>query len=51
MDGTLPLVSQAEICSRLQHLVNVFDIVCLASNLGDFDNFAWRIGREYDSQA
>ena len=50
IDGTLLQVSQTELCSRLQHLCNVMDIVCLASSPSDFDIKAWKIGREYDTK-
>ena len=50
IDGTLTPVSHGEICSRLQHLVNVLEIVCLSSSLSDFDNNAWKIGKFYNSR-
>ena len=50
LDGTLPPVSLKELCSRLQHYSNVLEIVCLSSNLSDFDNNSWKVGKEYDSR-
>ena len=49
-DGTLNRVSQLEFQSRLQHLVNTFEIVCLGSELSDFDHYGWQVAREYDSR-
>ena len=49
-DGTLPPVSKSEYISRLYHLINVFEISCLASGLTDFDSYGWRVAREYDSK-
>ena len=49
-DGTLPAVKQTELISRLQHCVNVLDIVCLGSTLTDFDTHAWKVGKEYDAK-
>ena len=49
-DGTLPPVSKSEFISRLYHLINVFEISCLASGIGDFDTYGWRVAREYDSK-
>ena len=50
LDGTLAPVSHTELCSRLQHLVNVMDIVCLASDPSQFDNPAWKIGNFYNEK-
>ena len=33
VDGTLAPLSNIELISRLQHALNVFEIVCLGSNL------------------
>ena len=49
-DGTLPSISPAELISRLQHCLNVLEIVCLGSNLSDFDSHGWKVGREYDQK-
>ena len=45
IDGTLPSVSQSELCSRIKHLINTFDIVSLSSSITDFDNNAWKMGK------
>ena len=50
IDGTLPPVKPEELCARLQHLINVFEIVSLSSSITDFDNNAWKIGKEYDAR-
>ena len=49
-DGTLKPVSQGEFNSRIQHLINVFEIVGLGSGLADFDHYIWKVAREYDSK-
>ena len=48
-DGTLPPFSKPEFISRLQHLVNIYDIVCLNSALSSFNDASWTEGLEYDS--
>ena len=50
VDGTLPPVKNSELCARLQHLSNVLEIVALSGSLNDFDNNAWKIGKEYDAR-
>ena len=40
-DGTLPPPSNLEFKNRLQHLINVFEIVCLKSNLNDYTDSSW----------
>ena len=50
IDGTLPEVSKIELCARIQHLVNVLEIVALSSSLNDFDSNAWKIGKEYNAR-
>ena len=47
-NGTLPGVSKAEFISRLQHVLNVFEITCLGSGISDFDSISWRIAKSYD---
>ena len=49
-DGTLPPANKTEFISRLQHLMNTLEIVCLGSSLSDFDSYSWKIAREYDSK-
>ena len=49
-DGTLPSVDTSEYISRLQHVLNVFEIVCLGSSLSDFDSHGWKVGKEYYSK-
>ena len=49
-DGTLPPCEHSEYLARLQHLMNVFEMVCLGSKLSDFDSYSWKVGREYDSK-
>ena len=49
-DGTLPEVEHSEFISRLQHTLNVLEIVCLGSNLTEFDSHSWKIGKEYDQK-
>ena len=49
-DGTLPSVSNVEFLSRLQHLVNVFDIVCLGSDISSFTHSSFTEGLNYDSR-
>ena len=49
-DGTLPACNPAEYKARLQHILNVFEISCLGSNLADFDGYSWRVGREYNTK-
>ena len=49
-NGTLPNVNKKEFSSRLQHGLNVLEIVCLESLLSDFDSASWRVAREYDSK-
>ena len=34
----------------MQHVINVLEICCLGSNLSDFDNYGWRVSREYDNK-
>ena len=46
-DGTLPPVSKVEFNSRLQHLANIFEIVCINSTLNDFKHESWSEGNEY----
>ena len=48
--GLLGHVSDTEFLSRLRHLRNVFEIVCLSSNLTSFSDPAWHIAREYDNR-
>ena len=50
IDGTLPPVKPSELIARVQHLVNVFEIVSLSSSLTDFDSTAWRIGKAYNDR-
>ena len=47
-DGTLPAVSKAEFISRLQQILNVFEITALGSNLSDFDSLSWFVAKAYD---
>ena len=47
-NGTLPAVSKAEFNSRLQHILNVLEIVCLESNLQEFHSYSWSIAKQYD---
>ena len=47
-NGTLPAVSKAEFNSRLQHILNVLEIVCLESNLQEFHSNSWSIAKQYD---
>ena len=49
-DGTLPPVDKSEFISRVQHLVNVFELTCLASTATDFDSHGWRVAKEYDQK-
>ena len=49
-DGTLPPVSKTEFLNRLQHLVNVFDIVCLGTPLSSFNGASWTEGHEYNKR-
>ena len=42
-DGTLPSVSNIESISRLQHLANVFEIVCLGSSPTDHDDLGSKV--------
>ena len=49
-DGTLPNVEPSEFISRLQHTLNVLEMVCLGSSLSDFDTHSWKIGKEYDKK-
>ena len=49
-DGTLAPVNKEEFISRLQHLLNTLEIVCLGSSLSDFDSYSWKVAREYNSQ-
>ena len=50
IDGTLPPVKPAELTARIQHLINVFEIVSLSSSLSDFDHVSWKIGKAYDDR-
>ena len=47
-NGTLAPVSKTEFNNRIQHILNVLEIVCLGSGLTDFDSHSWRVAREYD---
>ena len=49
-DGTLPSVSKREFIARLQHILNVLDITCLGSGLGDFTSHSFNVAKEYDLQ-
>ena len=49
-DGTLAPASKEEFISRLQHILNTLEIVCLGSSLSDFDSYSWKVAREYDSK-
>ena len=49
-NGTLPSVSETELSNRLQHLINIVEIICLGSTIDDYDHQSWRIAREYDSR-
>ena len=49
-DGTLPQVTHVEFIARLQHLLNVFEITCLGSNISDLDNYGFRVARDYDEK-
>ena len=48
-DGTLPAISQVELVSRLKHLCNVFEIVCLGSTLESVDEESLQTALAYDS--
>jgi hypothetical protein len=48
--GLIPNVSDDEFLTRLRHLKNVFEVVCLSSNLATFSDPAWQVAREYDSR-
>ena len=41
-------MSKAEFNSRLQHILNVLEIVCLESNLQEFHSYSWSIAKQYD---
>ena len=43
-------MAQQELISGLQHLSNVFEIVCLSSELVDFQTESFKVGYEYDSR-
>ena len=43
-------LSKAEFLSRLQHLVNVFDIVCLNAPLTAFNHSSFNEANEYNSR-
>ena len=43
-------MSDEEFLSRLRHLKNVFEVVCLSSNLTAFTDNAWQVAREYDTR-
>ena len=49
-DGTLPSCDHVEYVARLQHIMNVFEMVCLGSKINEFDSHAWKVGREYDAK-
>ena len=49
-DGTLPPVSLREFNSRLQHLINVFEIVCLSSPMESYNDSSWSIGKSYSER-
>ena len=49
-DGTLPLNSANELINRIQHLANVFELVCLSSSVSDFQGQSWSIGKNYNSR-
>ena len=49
-NGTLPAISNLEFNARLQHILNVLEIVCLESDLTDFESYSWKVAREYDSK-
>ena len=49
-NGTLPPVSQIEFNSHLQHALTVLEIVCLESDLNEFDSISWHTAREYDNK-
>ena len=48
--GLIKNVSDIEFLARLRHLKNVFEIVCLSSNLTSYCDPSWQIAREYDAR-
>ena len=42
-------MSKAEFNSRLQHLANVFEIVCISSSLDDYNLDSWQEGNAYNT--
>ena len=49
-EGTLSPVSKPEFLSRIQHLVNVLELTCLASNVNDFKNYGFGVARSYNDK-
>ena len=49
-DGTLPPVTHTEFISRLQHLLNVFEITCLGSNISDLQSYGFSVARDYNEK-
>ena len=50
VDGTLPAISLVELKSRLKHLTNVFEIICLGSGISDYRDENFTIGFEYNAR-
>ena len=50
LDGTLPSVNSLELMNRVQHLVNIYEIVCLGSEISDFRSHSWDLGFSYNSR-
>ena len=49
-DGTLPPPSNLEFKNKLQHIIKVFEIVCLKSNLNDYTDSNWHNALGYNNQ-
>ena len=47
LQGRVTNVSPDELTSRVQNLVNIMQVVAINSNMTDFNDYAWQIGREY----
>ena len=43
-------MSDEEFLARLRHLKNVYEVVCLSSNLTSFTDINWQVAREYDAR-
>ena len=49
-NGTLPPISKEEYNARLQHLLNVLELVCLSGSLKEYNGQSFNIAKFYDEK-